>query len=171
MEKSTLHALNYQEMLPHALEQLPKGAFLTVKAGEQVNTMTIGWASFGFMWRKPVCSVLVRYSRHTYGLMEKAADFSVSFPLKDNMQKALGIAGSKSGRDIDKFAECGLICEPGIKIASPHIGECGLIYECKIIYKQPVAESAFAPEIIEACYAGGDYHVMYCGEILGTYLK
>ena len=32
------------------LNRIKKGAFLTVKSGNGVNTMTIGWAAFGFVW-------------------------------------------------------------------------------------------------------------------------
>jgi flavin reductase (DIM6/NTAB) family NADH-FMN oxidoreductase RutF len=166
-----MHELNYHDMLTHALDQLPKGAFLTVRAGEAVNTMTIGWASFGHIWRKPVCTVLVRYSRYTFELIEKAADFSISFPLQVKMQKELGLAGSLSGRDGDKFSRCGLSYQPGIKILSPHIDNCELVYECKIIYKQPMDEKNLSPEIVADCYPDGDYHVLYFGEVLGTYLK
>jgi flavin reductase (DIM6/NTAB) family NADH-FMN oxidoreductase RutF len=166
-----LHELDYQEMLSHALEQLPKGAFLTVKAKDRVNTMTIGWASFGHIWSRPVCTVLVRHSRYTYGLIEQAADFSVSFPLQSKQQRALGLAGSLSGRDGDKFERCGVTVSPGVKIESPHINGCELIYECKLIYKQPVIPENMDPAVISACYGDGDYHVMYFGEIVGAYLK
>ena len=34
---------NFSEYSQQALEQLKKGAFLTVKSGDETNTMTIGW--------------------------------------------------------------------------------------------------------------------------------
>ncbi|MDR1310430.1 MAG: flavin reductase family protein [Burkholderiaceae bacterium] len=162
---------SYQELLPKALEQLPGGAFLTVKAGDQVNTMTIGWASFGHIWSKPVCCVLVRYSRYTYELLEKAADFSVSFPLGGKLRQALHIAGSTSGRDGDKFARAAITPVPGIKIISPYVDDCDLVYECKIVYKLPMDENALEPMIQANLYRQGDYHVMYFGEIVGAYMK
>ncbi|MDX2441801.1 MAG: hypothetical protein QNK40_14795 [Desulfobacterales bacterium] len=36
---------------------IKKGAFLTLKAGEETNTMTIGWATIGHIWRKDVFMV------------------------------------------------------------------------------------------------------------------
>ncbi|WP_369397352.1 hypothetical protein [Syntrophomonas palmitatica] len=44
--------LKYHEMSREMLEQLPRGAFLSVKAGERINTMTIGWGAVGYMWQK-----------------------------------------------------------------------------------------------------------------------
>ena len=164
-----MREIPYQQMVPQVLEQLPQGAFLTVQAGDKINTMTIGWGSIGYSWRRPVFCVLVRYSRYTYELIEKAADFSVSIPLSKDWQKALGIAGSKSGRDIDKFAECGIKTNSGIKIQSPHIAECDVVYECQIIHKQTNETGWFDPQVVESCYPQGDYHVMYYGEILGCY--
>jgi flavin reductase (DIM6/NTAB) family NADH-FMN oxidoreductase RutF len=90
------------------LQQLQKGAFLTVKLEDKVNTMTIAWGSLGFMWNKPVFIAMVRYSRYTYELIDKAEDFTISLPLQGQLKKALGLCGSKSGRDIDKIKEFGL---------------------------------------------------------------
>ena len=50
----------YRELMGEACAQLPKGAFLMVEG----NPMTIGWAQFGVVWSKPVCTVFVRHSRH-----------------------------------------------------------------------------------------------------------
>ena len=50
------------------------------------------------------------------------------------MNKALGYCGSKSGRDYDKFKECDLNILDS-KLVEPAIGNCQMIYECKIVYK------------------------------------
>ena len=71
------------------LEQLPKGAFLTVKNGEKMNVMTIGWGNIGFIWGKPIFTALVRYSRYTYELLENSGEFAVCVPKKDSMKKEL----------------------------------------------------------------------------------
>ena len=55
------------------MKQIKEGAFLTVKAGEALNTMTIGWATLGFAWRKPVMMVMVRNSRHTFSLIREGS--------------------------------------------------------------------------------------------------
>jgi flavin reductase (DIM6/NTAB) family NADH-FMN oxidoreductase RutF len=100
---------NFVENLELAMEKLHKvGAFLTVKEGDRVNTMTISWGNIGFEWRRPIFTALVRKSRYTYDLIEKAESFTVSIPVKDNLKKELGFCGSKSGRDFDKFKECNL---------------------------------------------------------------
>ena len=59
--------IDYMSVAPKTMDQIKKGAFLTVKSGDVINTMTIGWATIGYVWRKPIIMVDVRLSRHTYG--------------------------------------------------------------------------------------------------------
>lgn len=164
-------SIKYNEMSKDMLEQLPKGAFLTVKSGGKLNTMTIGWGSLGYMWNKPVLMVMVRYSRHTFDLIEGAQDFTVSLPLKGQLKEALAFCGTKSGRDMDKIEECDLKLKPGNRVNSPVIEACDLHMECKIVYRQPMDEKQLALEIKDRSYAKGDYHMMYFGEILDAYIR
>lgn len=161
--------VKYNEQAAKVIEVMSKGAFLTTAHGGKVNTMTIGWGSLGFAWGKPIFTVMVRPSRHTFQLIEASGEFTVSLPLKEGMQQALGICGSKSGRDIDKFSAAGLTAQPGKQIATPVIAGCGLHYECKIIYKQPMNPELLAPATATQCYSSGDYHTLYFGEIVATY--
>jgi hypothetical protein len=88
--------------------RIKKDAFLTtVKAGDSMNTMTIGWALIGFIWKRTVFMVTVRNSRHKFSIMEKAVDFTVTVP-DGSMKDALMFCGSNSGRDLDKFKACNL---------------------------------------------------------------
>lgn len=162
--------ISFDQYAPQVLQQLPKGAFLTVSHDGRDNTMTIGWGSLGVIWGKPVFSVLVRPSRFTFGLLESSSEFTVSVPLTD-MSKALGICGSKSGRDIDKFAAAELQKMQGIKISTPVIGGAGLHYECKVLFKQPMNPALLDPAINTASYSSGDYHTIYYGLIEASWLE
>ena len=160
----------YNEYAKQAMEQLSNGAFLTTNHNGKTNTMTIGWGQIGFAWGKPIFTVMVRSSRYTYELIEKSSEFTVSIPLIP-MKQALGICGSKSGRDIDKFAAAGLTVLPGQKTETPVIKGCGLHFECKIIYKQAMEPSQLDPSLIKKWYDSGDYHTFYAGEILSCYTE
>ncbi|WP_291573535.1 flavin reductase family protein [Clostridium sp. UBA4548] len=161
----------FVENLELAMENLHKvGAFLTVKEGDRVNTMTISWGNIGFEWRRPIFTVLVRESRYTFDLIEKAESFTVSVPVNNNLRKELGFFGSKSGRDMDKFKECNLELAPSKAVKTPIIaGENMVHYECKIVYKQAMDPSLLSKSIQEECYDGGDYHTIYYGEIVESY--
>jgi len=164
--------VNFTEHLESGMEFLhTKGAFLTVKSGDKVNTMTISWGNIGFEWNRPIFMVLVRKSRYTYDLMEKSDNFTVSIPLSVDLKNALAICGSKSGRDIDKFKECNLTLEKSKAVDTPIIGDCKLHYECKIVYKQEMNPALLSKDIVESSYKTGDYHTLYYGEIVETYMK
>ncbi|EYE89382.1 flavin reductase [Fervidicella metallireducens AeB] len=163
--------IKFSEMSKELLEQLQKGAFLTVKDGDKVNTMTIAWGSLGFMWYKPIFTAMVRYSRYTYELIEKAGEFTVSFPLNGQLKEELGFCGTKSGRDLDKIKECDLKIKAGDVVNTPVLDQCDLHLECKIVYKQPMDEKNVCQEIKDKAYPQGNYHVLYFGEIVKAYIK
>ncbi len=146
-----------------------RGAIL-ITGVQKPNPMTIGWASLGVIWSKPVLSVLVRPSRHSFSLIESHDEFSVCVPPVE-MNRQLAICGSRSGRDTDKFAECGFTVEAGVKIKVPHILECPLHFECKIVHKNNMDSSRLDSSINGAYYQGGDYHTVYFGEIVGAFLR
>ena len=149
------------------MKQIKEGAFLTVKAGEALNTMTIGWAAIGFAWRKPIMMVMVRNTRHTYSLIEKAADFTVSVPT-GNMKKEIAFCGTKSGRDVDKFKECRLKTAASQKVGSPIIQISGIHFECRIVYKNAIDPTQLTRDY-DQIYPEKDYHTLYFGEIQACY--
>jgi flavin reductase (DIM6/NTAB) family NADH-FMN oxidoreductase RutF len=149
------------------MARIKKGAFLTVTSEGQINTMTIGWATIGIMWHKPVMMIAVRSSRHTFGIIEQAKDFTVSIPSTD-MKKEIMFCGTKSGRDFNKFQECSLSTKDSRQVSTPIINLTGLHYECSIVYK-----TAMNPEYLdnklEELYPEKDYHTLYFGKIIECY--
>jgi len=166
-----MQKVSFDKYLDKAYQTLPGGAFLTVKNGDDLNTMTIGWGSIGIIWGKEIFQVLVRKSRYTYQLIENTDQFTVSFPFDGKMKKELKFCGTKSGRDFDKFKECNLNIISSREIDTPIIGGCDLHYECVIKFKQDMDENYLIPEIKKSCYAKGDYHTIYFGEIVDCYLE
>ena len=155
------------EALPFVMKQIPKGAFLTVQAEREKNVMTIGWALFGFVWRRPTMMVAVRNTRFTYGIMERARFFTVSVPALP-MEKEIDLCGTRSGRNLDKFQECKFATLPGEKTGAPVLDIPGFHYECALIYKTPMDPKFLAGEL-NALYPQKDYHTLYFGEILACY--
>jgi len=129
------------------------------------NIMTIGWGLLGIVWGLPMCTVLVRPSRYSYSCLEATGDFTCNLPYPEQAHEAL-LCGTQSGRDIEKFAECGFTPLPSQTVKSPGIAECGLIIECDIVQKNDVVPEHFAPKVIQSSYPGGDFHRVYYGEIL-----
>lgn len=143
------------------------GGFLTVRAEDTINAMTVSWWSVGWIWHRPVLTVAVRPTRHTYGLIEIAEDFTLSIPDPD-MPEALMTCGTKSGKTVDKFTECNLETIPARASKTPVINIPGIHYECRIILRSPI-QPALMDKELEKLYSNNDYHTMYYGEILNCY--
>ncbi len=160
----------YYKFSESFMMKMPKGIFLTVKNEKKVNTMTIGWGHIGFIWGKPTFVAYVRKTRCTYSLLEKANEFTVSVPLNHDLSDELTYCGLKSGRDVDKIKDCHLTLVDGRKLKTPIIGECDLHYECKVVCKQALLENHLDKELKNKYYDENDYHIMYFGEIVDSYL-
>ncbi len=162
-----INVFDYADKL---LEKIKPGIFLTTKNKNVINTMIIGWGGINVVWGKPIFIVLVRESRATYDLLENSNEFTVSVPLLNDMKKEIGICGTKSLREIDKFKECNFTPVKGRKIDTPIIGEADLHYECKVIYKQKLDENVILPIVKSKYYINNDFHTVYYGEIVDQYL-
>jgi len=162
---------DYHKHAERLLRQLPKGVFITVKDKKGVtNTMTIAWGHIGVIWGKPVFIAYVRYSRYTYDLLREAEDYTINVPKEGTLQAALKVAGTQSGRDINKFKETSLTPRRSRKVSSPVIEECELQYECKLIYTQTQEPALIPEDIKKRYYPNHDTHIMFYGEIVDTYL-
>ena len=111
--------------------------------------------------------VAVRNSRHTFGIIEKAVDFTVSCP-KAEMKDELAFCGTQSGRTYDKFKECKLKTGTPQKTVSPIIQIPGIHFECKIVYKSPMDPALLDAEY-QQLYPVKDFHTLYFGEIMECY--
>lgn len=129
------------------------------------NTMTASWGHLGTIWgsNMPTAVIYIRPQRYTKEFVDREDTFTLSV-LPEKYRKALGILGTKSGRDGDKVAEAGL---------TPVFGEDGVYFEeaervfvCRKVYHAPIREEGFVDRsIIDDHYPTRDYHEMYIGEI------
>ncbi len=150
------------------MASIKKGAFLTVKAQNECNTMTIGWATIGYIWQRPVLMIAVRDSRHTFTLLEQTDNYTVTIPAGNTFKDAVAFCGTKSGREFDKFKECKLAVKQAQQVQSPIIDIPGIHYECKIIYKSAM-DNSLMDSGLESLYPKKDYHTLYFGEIVACY--
>ena len=142
---------------------------LTAGSIDKFNTMTVGWAGMGFLWKKPVVFVFVRPQRFTYKFMEESEFFTISF-FDEKYKKALSYCGTHSGKDVDKCAETGLI---PLEINSQSIAfeQARLIFDCKKMYYDDIKPQNFIDKSIDNLYSQNDYHRMYVGEIVKCFVE
>ena len=172
--------LSLSEIAAYTAETLPKGILLTSAADGKANSMVIGWGAVGINWNLPVFAAYVRVSRYTRELLDKNPAFTVNIPLGKPERNTWAVCGSKSGRDMDKLAVCGLHPVPGEQVSVPALREFPITAECKIIYRQQEDLSLLPEEIRSRFYPHSrdsersdnskDPHVTYYGQILSAYV-
>ncbi|MBP7560388.1 MAG: flavin reductase family protein [Armatimonadetes bacterium] len=162
--------LNWQDAFPETVRMLSGNGVLLNSLGSDgtPNTMTIGWATFGVIWGRPMAIVFVRPSRHTYGLMAQTPDFTINV-LPDTMSSDLAFCGERSGRDVDKFAERGLTLVAGKEVKTPAIEQAAIVFECRTLHRNDLVPAEVDPAVVERYYPEGDFHRCYFGEILACY--
>lgn len=132
------------------------------------NMMTVSWGCMGELWFKEVTNIFVRKSRLTYEYLEKNDLYSLIF-LKDGYEKELKFLGSNSGRDVNKMNYSSLtpcLTKQGVITFK----EAELTFVCKKLYSCDIKEQNFLDKtIFPKCYASGDIHKMYIGEIISVY--
>jgi flavin reductase (DIM6/NTAB) family NADH-FMN oxidoreductase RutF len=162
--------IHYTDYYAEVMKALTSHGLLigSYDAAGKANLMTIGWGAMGSVWGMPLWFVLVRPSRYTYRCIEHSGCFTVNVPT-EAMGKACAYCGSKSGRDVDKFAECKLTARKASTVLAPVVTECPIVYECQVVHSNDVIPSKLADDIRSGMYVSGDYHRVYCGKILAAY--
>jgi flavin reductase (DIM6/NTAB) family NADH-FMN oxidoreductase RutF len=128
------------------------------------NCMTASWGGLGVLWKKDVAFCFVRPTRHTFGFMEAAGLYTLSF-FPEAMRTALDLCGSKSGRDIDKDKAAGLTPFE-VEAGAVSYEQARLVLVCRKLYRQDIAPALFVDPGLEEHYPKKDYHRLYIGEIV-----
>lgn len=139
-------------------------ALVTAGNIDNYNTMTISWGGLGTLWNKPVATVYVKPNRYTYKYMEENDYFTVSF-YDEKYKKALGILGSKSGKDCDKVALSGLNAIKADNCVT--FKEAKVTLVLKKIYFSDLTDENIPDDVKERYYLDEPIHRMYIGEVVG----
>ena len=160
----------YTHNLGKTLDTLSGGGLLlaSTRRDGKSNVMTIGWATVGIIWGRPVAVVLVRPSRYTYEFIEDSKVFTINVPTPE-MKKFVSLCGTSSGREVDKLAQ--VQTSMGQEIDCVTIDTCPLVYECRVAHWNDIQPDTLLPKIRSGAYARGNFHRLYYGQILGTYIK
>lgn len=167
---------NFTTLAPTALRdnpfQLIGRDWMLVTAGTAAgfNTMTASWGGLGHLWNRDVSFCFVRPQRHTYGFMEAASHYTLSFYDKTH-RAALEYCGSHSGRAGDKAAAAGLT-PVSDETGAVYFAEARLVLVCRKLYGGDIVGAAFTdPAVPAEAYPQGDFHRMYVGEIVRCLLR
>ncbi len=175
--KQEIEVFDYAKEIVSAI---PGGVLLTTKAGDKVDTMTIGWGTLGVEWGLPIFVAFVREGRFTREQLDASMEFTVNVPCGDFDKKILGYCGTRTGRDTDKVNDLTLTPVESDLVGAPGIRELPLTLECKALYRQLQDKDAVPefirekmyPESLDSSHPGAnrDYHIAYYGQIVKAYI-
>ena len=119
------------------------------KAG-RANPITLGWTMI-VSGKPPMMAIAVAKTHYSIETIRHSKCFTIAFPSSDMADAAL-FFGSKSGRDIDKFAEFDCKHEPAKAIDSVLLSEAVANFECTL----------------ESETVAGD-HIIFVGRIVASH--
>lgn len=108
----------------------PVPAVLVSCGVEQPNIITLAWVGT-LCSDPPAVGIGVRPERFSHGLIVEAGEFVVNLPSAEQVD-ATDYCGHVSGREVDKWAACGLTPAPASKVRVPLIAECPVALECRV---------------------------------------
>lgn len=113
------------------LYPLPVVLVSCARPGEKPNALTVAWAAT-VCSEPPMLSVSIRKERYSHDIVMETGEFVVNLTTKQ-MAFATDYCGVRSGRDVDKFKECGFHVEPSQVIKAPGIKESPVNIECQVV--------------------------------------
>jgi flavin reductase (DIM6/NTAB) family NADH-FMN oxidoreductase RutF len=155
---------------------------------EKPNIITIAWTGI-LSSNPPKTYISVRPERHSYSLIKESGKFVINLTT-ESLVRACDFCGVRSGRDIDKFAECKLTAVPALELTdTPMIAESPISLECKVtdiiplgshdMFIADIAAVSVNPELINekgalklgkaklAAYSHGEYYTL--GKKIGDF--
>ncbi len=136
---------------------------------DRPNPMTVSWGGLGTLWQRPVATVYVRPTRHTWGLLAAHPEFTLNV-LPPARRPALELCGRSSGRDLDKWAAAGLRPEPAATVAVPRVAGAALSLECRVLATLDFDPTRFLEPSIEQLYPQRDHHRLFFGHVLAVWV-
>ena len=116
---------------------------------ENPNLITVGWC--GTICTQPsMVSISIRPERYSHHLIKESGEFVINLTT-EKLVRATDWCGVKSGRDVDKFAACGLTAAAASKVGAPLLAESPLNMECRVTQIIPLgSHDLFLAEVV-AC--------------------
>ena len=134
-------------------------ALFGVSADGDSNAMTVSWGEAGVLWNKPIFTVFIRPTRHTYELAEKTDIATLSF-FPEEYKNTLAYFGRTSGRDENKLDKLSHSIKDGILTFDAS----SLTLVGKKLYYTDIDPDKFIDPALDSNY-DNDYHRVYVYEI------
>jgi len=115
----------------------------------KANPITLGWTMI-VSGNPPMMAIAVAKTHYSIEAITNSNCFTIAFPSSEMAEAAL-FFGSKSGRDVDKFAEFDCKTEPAKEIDSVILVDAVANFECTLESQMPAGDHfIFVGEIVAA---------------------
>jgi len=115
----------------------------------KANPVTLGWTMI-VSGTPPMMAIAVAKTHYSVEAVTHSRSFTIAFPSSEMADAAL-FFGSKSGRDIDKFAEFDCKTEPAKAIDSVLLADAVANFECTLESQVPIGDHIiFVGEVVSA---------------------
>lgn len=104
----------------------------------KANPVTLGWTMYA-SGNPPMMAIAVAKKHYSVEAITHSECFTIAFPSSDMAEAAL-FFGSKTGREIDKFAEFECETEPAKEIDSVLLADAVANFECMLDSQVPVGD-------------------------------
>lgn len=116
------------------------------------NPITLGWTMIT-SGSPPMMAISIGHGRYSLGVFRNADEFVIAMPSEHQAEETL-LFGTRSGRDVDKFAEANTTLQPAAEVDCVLLADAAANFECR-----KVAE-------LET----GD-HVLFVGEVVRSHIN
>jgi flavin reductase (DIM6/NTAB) family NADH-FMN oxidoreductase RutF len=123
---------------------------LSVDANGKPSGMIASWVT-QTSFHPPLISVAIGKTRNTYTLVKQSREFVIAIANKA-LEPAVKIFGTKSGRNVDKFAETKIQYTNSKYLKTPILTDATFNFECKVINEVETGD-----------------HVLFIGEVVAAW--
>jgi len=129
----------------------PRPTVLVVTVGRdgKVNVMACSWNT-PVSEEPPTVAISIWRESYTHQLLKEVPEFTINIPTAQ-LLRAVMVAGTASGREVDKVSAAGLTLRPARRVRPPVVEECVGHLECRVVEEIAVGEcTLFVGEVLEA---------------------
>lgn len=145
----------------YAKVHLPSKVALAVtqKPDGSYNLITLEWFMRTSI-QPPMFAISVGHSRYSHDCLQDVRYFNLVFP-SPQLKSALILAGSNSGRDMDKFTAAELKSFPGKLHKLPILSEATACFECEVVTQVKSGDHTIFVGEVRYCWKDEDQKLFY----------
>jgi flavin reductase (DIM6/NTAB) family NADH-FMN oxidoreductase RutF len=125
------------------------------------NAIGVSWVSI-CSWKPWLFVVSVAPERYSHGCIQHSREFVINYP-SEEQARAAWKCSTRSGAELDKFAEFGLQAVPARRVKPPRIDGSTACFECRLVDQHTAGDhTLFIGEVVAV---SGDAHRarhLYC---------